>query len=177
MADNSTNPVDVLAQDIRTIDGDHSLGAGELAQKLSDLGYVKIGGGVVTAFRSEGSMNDGGAKLQEADGELREGQLEIPDADGNIFVHVTGSWPFRVKLSDNDATFIKNASKAPTAQVDPHPPLRSYQDGEHVEVVKDGDWLKGFIQDRDKVSGYLHVHTRRGPVTIASRTSIKRLTS
>lgn len=40
-ADDGRNPVDDLAQDIRRVDGSHSLGAGALAQALHDLGWRK----------------------------------------------------------------------------------------------------------------------------------------
>lgn len=33
--------IDQLANDIREVDGDHSLSAGELAEKLVELGYTK----------------------------------------------------------------------------------------------------------------------------------------
>ncbi len=35
-----TNPIDRLANDIRAVDGDHKLGAGDLAEKLIELGWV-----------------------------------------------------------------------------------------------------------------------------------------
>lgn len=36
------NIIDALAQDIRTIDGNHDTGAGELAEKLVEQGWVKL---------------------------------------------------------------------------------------------------------------------------------------
>lgn len=36
--------VDELAQDIRRVDGNHDLGAGRLAEKLAEKGWVKIPG-------------------------------------------------------------------------------------------------------------------------------------
>lgn len=35
------SPTDILAADIRSVDGDHTLGAAELAEKLIELGYTK----------------------------------------------------------------------------------------------------------------------------------------
>lgn len=39
--DTAVHPVDLIAADIRAIDGAHNLGAGELAQRLYELGYRK----------------------------------------------------------------------------------------------------------------------------------------
>lgn len=56
--------------------------------------------------------------------------------------------------------------------------LADYKLGEQVEVFspKAGDFIKGFIQTRDKGSGHLHVHTDRGPVTVATVNYIRKLT-
>lgn len=51
--------------------------------------------------------------------------------------------------------------------------LKDYKVGDQVEVLKNGDWLPGGVQSKDSVSGHLHVHTERGPVTIASLNNIR----
>ena len=41
MADNEITDIDAFAADIRSVDGNHDLGAAELAEKLIELGYTK----------------------------------------------------------------------------------------------------------------------------------------
>lgn len=54
-------------------------------------------------------------------------------------------------------------------------PLKSYESGQYVTVLKNGDWLEGRVSHRDKVSNHVHVDTDRGPVTVASNKYIKRV--
>ena len=57
---------------------------------------------------------------------------------------------------------------------DPHPKLATYKEGTAVEVMRQGSWVVGFVQGREKNLNLLYVHTDRGPVTIASRTMIRK---
>lgn len=57
---------------------------------------------------------------------------------------------------------------------EPHP-LSAYKDGEHVQVIKDGDWMPGVINGVEKRLGLLYVHTERGPVSIASNKFIRKV--
>lgn len=55
------------------------------------------------------------------------------------------------------------------------PELKDYKLGEKIQVIKNGDWMNGFIQSRDPGNGPLHVFTERGPVTVASTSMIRRI--
>jgi hypothetical protein len=134
MADDSTNPVDELAQDIRTLDGNNDLGAAKLAQALTDLGYSK-------------------------------GKAEYPYESGDVIV----LGPDIFVSKDGKVISWKGENFVPQAAVKPLT-LKDFKDGEQVEVfsAKAGDFIPGFIQDRDRVSGHLHVHTDRGPVTVGT---------
>lgn len=54
--------------------------------------------------------------------------------------------------------------------------LKDYKAGERVSVLKNYNWLDGQITSIDRGSHHLHVHTERGPVTIASPMFVKKLT-
>jgi len=56
-----------------------------------------------------------------------------------------------------------------------HPPLKTYREGQQVMVLKNADWMEGFIQTIDPGSGNLHVHTKRGPVTIGATHNVSPL--
>lgn len=135
------NDIEALAADIRAIDGDHKLGAAELAEKLIELGYAK--GKAEYPFESGDALVLGPELISQPDGSVIswKGQNYVPQAEAK-------------KLT-----------------------LKDFKDGEKVEVfsAKAGDFIPGFIQDRDKVSGHLHVHTDRGPVTIATANYIRKV--
>lgn len=148
MADNETTDIDAFAADIRAVDGNHDLGAAELAEKLIELGYTK-------------------------------GKSALPKAQ-NVTLEAQGDdWYATVNFDNGtiQSSPLDDASKDLIAKQkveNPHPPLSSYKQGDKVEVFKNGDFLPGFIQSIDKVSKHIHAHTDRGPVTIASPTSIRR---
>lgn len=51
--------------------------------------------------------------------------------------------------------------------------VASYNSGDVVDVIKDGEWRKGTVNGVEKKLGMVYVHTERGPVTIASARSIR----
>lgn len=55
------------------------------------------------------------------------------------------------------------------------PELKYYAQYENVEVMRNGDWIPGRISAIERVSGNLYVHTERGPVTIASPRTVRKL--
>lgn len=51
--------------------------------------------------------------------------------------------------------------------------LASYTSGEFVDVIKNGEWMKGVVNGVEKKLGMVYVHTDRGPVTVASTGNIR----
>lgn len=140
---------DEFANDIRAVDGNHDLGAAELAEKLTELGYHK---------RVKYPLEDG--DFLRLGPEIFTGQPGTP-ADGVI------SWK-------GENFYRTHDGKPPVVATAKQLTLKDFREGEQVEVFKNGDFLPGFIQSRDKVSGHLHVHTDRGPVTVANVNHIRK---
>lgn len=140
------NDINDLAADIREVDGDNSLGAGALAEKLIEKGWAKP------------SPKD-------------DASVDYPRLEGDTIV----LGPEIFSSADEKVINWKGQNYVPQVAPNPQPPLKAYKDGEQVEVVKNGSWLKGHITQRDKVSGHLHVHTDRGPVTVASSHGVRKL--
>lgn len=51
--------------------------------------------------------------------------------------------------------------------------IKQYEGGDVVEVIKNGSWVKGFVNSTDKKLGLLYVHTDQGPTTIAHSDNIR----
>lgn len=51
--------------------------------------------------------------------------------------------------------------------------IKQYKGGDVVEVIKNGSWVKGFVNSTDKKLGLLYVHTDQGPTTIAHADNIR----
>jgi hypothetical protein len=135
-----------LAEDIREVDGDHSLGAAELAEKLVERDWIKY------------SPKD-------------DVSVDYPRLEGDTIVLGPGIFA----STDESVINWRGVNYIPQEAESPHPPLKSYKDGEQVEAFKNGSWLPGHITSRDKVSGHLHIHTERGPVTIATSNGVRKL--
>lgn len=147
----TTTDIDALANDIRAIDGKHELGAGELAEKLIELGWTK-GGKAEYPYESGPHIILGPEIFAGAEGTNAEGVI---------------SWK-------GENFYRTHDGKPPVVREEKQLTLKDFREGEQVEVFKNGDFLPGFIQSRDKVSGHLHVHTDRGPVTVATPTHIRK---
>lgn len=137
-----------LAADIREVDGDHKLGASALAEKLIERGWVK------PDPKDDSSVDY--PRLSEDGTTIVLGPEIFASADETVI-----NW--------------KGQNYVPQQAKNLQPPLKNYGDGERVEVFKNGSWLAGHITSRDKVSGHLHVHTDRGPVTVASSHGVRKL--
>lgn len=159
MTDDNTNQVDLLAADIRKVDGEHKLGAGMLAQALTDLGWAK-----------HSPKDDASVDYPRQEGDFIELGPEI-------FTLAEGT-PGAGVISWRGENFYRTPDGKPPVvlpAVNLQPPLKDYKDDERVEVFKNGAWLPGQITSRDRVSGHLHIHTERGPVTIATSNGVRKL--
>ncbi len=143
-----TDTINDLASDIREVDGEHKLGASELAEKLIEKGWAK------TSPKNDASV-------------------DYPHLDSTGETIVLGPGVF--VSTDESVLNWKGTNYVPQAQKDSQPPLSSYRVDELVEAVKNGAWLPGRISSIDKGSHWLHVQTERGPVTIASQQLVRKL--
>ncbi len=130
--------IDTLSNDIRAVNGKNDLGAGELAEKLVELGWKKI-------------------------------PLDDINTEYDIEPPLTNTQADQVTelISSVLSSTVKLTNEKPLE-------LKDYADGDKVQVVKNGDWQDGFIQNRDSKNGPLHVFTERGPVTVASNKMIRK---
>lgn len=87
---------------------------------------------------------------------------------------VTKIGPNVVLLSDGPAIEYEGKRYVLAKTENLQPALKQYKDGEQVEVFKNGAWLPGFITSREKGSSMIHVHTDRGPVSVASTHGIRK---
>ena len=51
--------------------------------------------------------------------------------------------------------------------------LSDYQNGEDVEVIKNGEWTKGIVNGVERKLNLVYVHTSRGPATVGNPSSIR----
>lgn len=51
--------------------------------------------------------------------------------------------------------------------------LSDYNSGDAVDVIKNGEWMKGTVNGVEKKLGMVYVHTERGPVTIMTPANIR----
>lgn len=81
-------------------------------------------------------------------------------------------------FSAKDRTVVNwdGQNYVPQAAVPEILPLKAYKVRDAVEVLVNGDWFPGHVTEVNKGHGYLNVHTdRRGPITVGSIHSIKKL--
>jgi len=141
-----TDIINDLAADIREVDGSNDLGAAALAEKLVEKGWAKP------------SPKD-------------DASVDYPRLEGDTIV----LGPEIFASTDEKVINWKGRNYVPQPEKNPQPPLKEYRQGEEVEAMKNGDWLKGRISTIDKGSHWLHVDTERGPVTIASSAMVRKL--
>lgn len=135
-----------MAMDIRAVDGNHDLGAAELAEKLVERGWAK-----------PSPKDDASVDFPRLEGEtIVLGPEIFSNVEGTLI-----NW--------------KGQNFVPQKEKDLQPPLTAYSVGERVVALKNGDWLEGSVSEKDRVSHNLHVQTERGPVTIASSRMVKKL--
>ena len=123
--------------------------------------------------RLDGNNDLGAGKLAQALIDLgwSKGKAEYPFPSGDVLV----LGPELIAEPDGSVLSWKGQNYVPQAEVKKLT-LKDFKDGEKVEVFssKVGDFIPGFVQDRDRVSGHLHVHTDRGPVTVGTTNYIRK---
>lgn len=55
----------------------------------------------------------------------------------------------------------------------PPKPLKDYKRGDLIDVVRQGDWVEGFVQTVEKDLNMVYTHTDRGPVTVGNPNNIR----
>lgn len=119
-------------------------------------------------------------KVQETINEaiLREraAQKTYPHVDGDflqlgpeLFTGAEGTADHG-KLMWKGALYVE-AAKVPAVDKK----LADYNNGDSVEVIKDGEWFQGTVNGVEKKLGMVYVHTRRGPVTVGTPRNIRPL--
>lgn len=126
--------IDMLADDIRELDGNHNLGAEALAEKLIERGWVLI---------------------PERDEDLSE------FFDGGVQPTQAG----RVQ------GLINYVARRQAANVPKK--LSAYKLNQHVEVLRNGDYVPGIVSSFSQGGTNIHVETERGPVTVQNPTRIR----
>lgn len=136
--------INELAADIRALDGNNDLGAAALAEALIEKGWGKPA-----------------SKDPSVDYPHQSGEFNVLGPE--IFTDLAGT-----VISWKGVNYYPRAESTIAT-----PSLKTYNEGQLVEVLRGGDWIPGRVSSRDKVSNHVHVDTERGPVTIASTRYIK----
>lgn len=124
--------------------------------------------------KADGNHDLGAAALAEAliaKGWTQGEPEEYPRAEADTIV----LGPEIFASTDRKVISWQGQNYVPQKEANPQPALSAYKDGEQIEVMKNGEWRRGHVTSRDRVSGHLHVHTERGPVTVASTHGARKL--
>lgn len=110
-------------------------------------------------------------RLRELSAVVAAKPTEYPRKDGDVLV----LGPELISTPDGSVLNWKGQNYVPQKERNLQPPLKEYKLGEVVEVIKDGDWLKGHITSIERGSHFLDVHTERGPVTAGSSHKVRKV--
>lgn len=139
--------IEALAADIREVDGNHELGAAALAEKLAEKGWITS------------SLQD--SVIVDA--------TEYPRIEGDTIVLGPGIF------SAADKTVLNWEGQNYVPQSSEQRPLKSYKNGERVEVNHQGEWLTGTVHSPAGDTGIVGVSTERGTKTVAAPRNIRPL--